>query len=329
LASQPERRTDLARAYLYLGVGYVHLGETFLARSRFLRALDLDADLMRRHATAIAALPDPVRKALDGAVEEQQRLLAQQQKAQRRSWTGLALLGGGGAVAGGVMALTRKEEVEVVHETEQAPERSNQPPEVAIRVEPDGPCLVCVTSVSFTANASDPDGEPLFYTWQLGEGATATGRTVRHRYWNAGQRTVSVTVADGLGAQAAAATQVELKDMTGRWRAQPTSFYGLSTITFLERSCSVDGDDGHYRLGGTPTFATANGSVHGWVTSPRRVFFLAMAPYVVGAAVRPKVSFTGELDASFDRMTGTLTTDTHQCGQYCGRTETVTFIRED
>lgn len=49
----------------------------------------------------------------------------------------------------------------------------------------------------FTARATDADGDPLTYTWDFGDGETATGATVEHTYAAAGTYVAVVTVSDG------------------------------------------------------------------------------------------------------------------------------------
>jgi glucose/arabinose dehydrogenase len=56
-------------------------------------------------------------------------------------------------------------------------------------------------AVSFdAARSSDPDGNPLTYAWDFGDGsASTTGRTVSHTYTRAGPFTATLTVGDGRG----------------------------------------------------------------------------------------------------------------------------------
>jgi PKD repeat protein len=54
--------------------------------------------------------------------------------------------------------------------------------------------------VTFTAAASDPDGDALFYNWNFGDGATASGASETHGYAASGTYTGTVTVSDATGA---------------------------------------------------------------------------------------------------------------------------------
>jgi PKD repeat protein len=61
--------------------------------------------------------------------------------------------------------------------------------------------------ISFSGAASqDPDGTINSYSWNFGDGATATGVSVSHAYPNAGTYTVRLTVTDNSGATASDAT---------------------------------------------------------------------------------------------------------------------------
>ena len=50
-------------------------------------------------------------------------------------------------------------------------------------------------NVSFDGRrSSDPDGDPLSYSWSFGDGATSSAATPAHRYSNSGTYTARLTV---------------------------------------------------------------------------------------------------------------------------------------
>ncbi|WP_109830639.1 glycoside hydrolase family 48 protein [Reichenbachiella versicolor] len=66
--------------------------------------------------------------------------------------------------------------------------------------------------VTFDAtNSSDPNGDPLTYSWVFGDGATGSGATVTHTYTNIGDNVVVLTVSDGANSDTATET-IEVLD---------------------------------------------------------------------------------------------------------------------
>ena len=53
--------------------------------------------------------------------------------------------------------------------------------------------------VSFTASATDPDGDSLSYSLDFGDGSSGSGQTMTHAYRAKGDYTVRLTVTDGQG----------------------------------------------------------------------------------------------------------------------------------
>jgi PKD repeat protein/type 1 glutamine amidotransferase len=60
------------------------------------------------------------------------------------------------------------------------------------------------TNFAYTAVGNDPDGDPLTYAWDFGDGQTGTGASVSHTYATAGAYNAKVTVSDGKGGSASA-----------------------------------------------------------------------------------------------------------------------------
>ena len=53
-------------------------------------------------------------------------------------------------------------------------------------------------TVQFTGAATDPEGQPLTYTWEFGDGAMATGATTTHEYTATGSFSARLVVSDGV-----------------------------------------------------------------------------------------------------------------------------------
>jgi uncharacterized repeat protein (TIGR01451 family) len=70
----------------------------------------------------------------------------------------------------------------------------NQPPSA----DPNGPYLSPLDICFDGTDSSDPEGDPLTYDWDFGDGNTGTGETPCHTYDNAGIYDVCLTVNDGL-----------------------------------------------------------------------------------------------------------------------------------
>lgn len=74
----------------------------------------------------------------------------------------------------------------------------NQPPVIttaaANPTSGPGPNLL----VNFTAAATDPENDPLTFTWNFGDGQTANGANTSHLYTGRGRYTARLTVSDGL-----------------------------------------------------------------------------------------------------------------------------------
>jgi PKD repeat protein len=78
--------------------------------------------------------------------------------------------------------------------------------------------------VSFNGTPSaDPDGTIVAYSWDFGDGTTATGASPSHTYATAGSYTVKLTVTDNNGASDAVTQTLTVADQPPAVTAAPSS----------------------------------------------------------------------------------------------------------
>lgn len=121
----------------------------------------------------------------------------------------------------------------------------NQPPQAIMTPTPaSGPAPLTVTFSS--AGSSDPDGDPITYSWNFGDGGTSTGANPSHTYTRKGPFTAVLTVTDSRGASGTASAiispgnskptaGIDMPASTTRWQVG-------QTITFIGHA--TDPDDG-------------------------------------------------------------------------------------
>lgn len=97
---------------------------------------------------------------------------------------------------------------------------ANRPPTVMVfDVQPKGTVLAGGTQVSFGARGTDPDGDPLTFEWDFGDGEKATGGGVVHIYYREGEQRASVTARDNKGGSATSEFYyLNVRRLTGTWR---------------------------------------------------------------------------------------------------------------
>lgn len=103
--------------------------------------------------------------------------------------------------------------------------------------------LAGVSTVNFSASASDPNGDSISYTWNFGDGATGTGATTTHVYTASGNFNVSVKADDGKGGSATSNTTVAVKSLTGTWTLNVTGAIPNlnASLTLTQSGASVTG----------------------------------------------------------------------------------------
>ena len=120
----------------------------------------------------------------------------------------------------------------------------NQPPSVTISASP--ALGTYPLSVSFSSNASDPDGAIISYAWSFGDGNTSSSVAPSNLYTSAGAFTARLTVTDNSGATATASMPVTVN---------APSVLGSTLIKWLDWNIQMgNGTDNAYNLDRTATY---------------------------------------------------------------------------
>jgi len=167
--------------------------------------------------------------------------------------------------------------------------KANRPPTASIHVA-STTVLVGVQTVELSARAQDPDGDPMTYQWDLGDGSHATGDTVRKIYAKAGSYPVVLTVLDNQGASTTATVELVAKALAGVWIDKDQQ-YGIQ----VQQTGKV--------VKGRTVFSERDltGALKGTVWPDRRVTW--RTDYF-GGAIRDY--FDGKLSADLSTLTGSL-----------------------
>jgi hypothetical protein len=140
---------------------------------------------------------------------------------------------------------------------------ANRPPTLSVVQNPAGAAIVGVTTLTFSAAAVDPDGDPVTCSWDLGDGTLRSGTSAARSYAAAGDFPVDVTCTDGKGGSATAAGRAVAGSLTGTW---------------LPLQNGAPGDRAEIRQDGTTLNGYADNSCcrhtfNAEVTAPRAVRF--------------------------------------------------------
>jgi hypothetical protein len=272
------RAKELSQAHLYKGVALVGLQQEEPAKASFREALRYDPELR----LGKGQFPDRTVRVFEAARKGSTKsVMKRPSGAPKKAGIGggaIAAIVGGVLAAGGGVALASG-----------AGEPANVAPTGAVSVSPEGRAIAGVTELTFTATASDPDGDPLTYQWTLGDGTTASGATVRHRYASAGSFNAQLVIADGHGGSASASAAVTVERIDGPWT-------GCWLPTFSQTG------DGTTLTGLLLAIAPPR-EIVGELRSPRSISWSTIFPRGQNSFLR----YEGTFDPTLQRIEGVIT----------------------
>jgi PKD repeat protein len=123
----------------------------------------------------------------------------------------------------------------------------NQPPQVSISASTTSGTTPL--SVTFTSNASDPDGYITSYNWNFGDGGTSSQASPAHTYTTTGSFTARLTVVDNVGASATTSLTINVNSPAP---PPPTGAVPLRIISF--NAAFGKGTDNIYDLNRQATY---------------------------------------------------------------------------
>jgi hypothetical protein len=303
LVPNPQAKTDLKTAYIYLGVSYLGLDQEADARRVLILALKLDPELQLKTTD----FPPRVVRFFDKVHQEaiaSGTVPRPRGPAGKKSSKAPLFIIGGAAVAGVGAALA------LGGGAKPTPTPTPPPPVPCATVDVatgNDPGIAAVTEFAFSCNgASAPGGGVLSYRWQFTDGATATGQSAQHRFGVGGTYTAAVFVsAGGVEVQGPSAT-VTVRSMSGVWSNQQNENGAITTRNFtITQGSNSPTIAGTYYNSSCP----GDGVIEGSVSAPRHVRI--QATNCLGPTV-----FEGDTDPAVSKMillaNGTTLTFTRQ-----------------
>jgi hypothetical protein len=158
--------------------------------------------------------------------------------------------------------------------------------------------VATLTAFAMTASGSDPDGDPVTFEWDFGDGTRATGAALSKTYLTSGVATVSVTASDGRGGTATDRRTITVGSLNGNW-AGTMNFGGGANEPATMSLTQVGGV-----VSGTMTVRGFNGR-----TDPAQLGRIDSNGAVeIRWKVDPFLDFTmrGQMDATGTRISGGL-----------------------
>jgi len=123
----------------------------------------------------------------------------------------------------------------------------NNPPSISPSANPaSGPAPL---DVQFIANASDPEDDPLTFTWEFGDGNTSSAENPLHTYQAAGTYFAWLTASDGTNESSASVTVVvdpavgfEVGSMSVKWQNEKKGFGKIHLEAYLDAPMPASGE---------------------------------------------------------------------------------------
>lgn len=169
-------------------------------------------------------------------------------------------------------------------QTPPPPNTTNNPPTASIedRSPKNSVIVVGGTRYSLKGAGSDPDGDPLTFTWNWGDGSPEdTGKGGSHIYNREGDFRIVLTVTDGRGGKATANNEIVARKLSGHWRVENARHFDLSV--------DVDQHNGPGVFG----LMSDGASINGQVKDPYRVTLTVTA---ANGFCIPSGTYTGSIN---------------------------------
>ena len=125
---------------------------------------------------------------------------------------------------------------------------SNQPPVIALTVSTNSPFVM--TAVTFDATGTtDPEGDPLAFTWDFGDRSRTTGPLVSHAFQQIGDFTVTLTVNDNHGGVSVATQLIHALNAPPVFTSTPPLIVRAGQpYTYTPGLTDLDGDSRTFQL---------------------------------------------------------------------------------
>lgn len=154
-----------------------------------------------------------------------------------------------------------------------------------------------LTTFTFVATGTDPDGDTLTYAWTVGDGSSSSSATFTRVFTQGGTFTPKVSVSDGHGGSAGAdAAPIIVGSATGTWRGTGPSALGTFTLTLTQENTG--------RVTGTYADSTFGGGQLDAASTTNRIDAQGAIEMRVKQGPFNDWTFRGQMDQTGRRITG-------------------------